>query len=207
MQVTRGDRRGGTTGAAAPVKPRPPARPTRNQTPRARRPRPARSCSPAEVARDLMTLLGFMLSRSGERFYALVDELDLSITQIKTLHLLENHSEEVSVKELAKLLGLSLPAASRTVDGLLRRGYVERREDDHDRRMKRIRMSAAGGELALELHRERLAGLEDIAATLTERERRELCDALASLIQREDIAACRPPTAITAQPRPLEEPA
>ena len=33
---------------------------------------------------------------------------------------------------------MSLPNASRTVDGLLQRGLVERREDEHDRRVKRV---------------------------------------------------------------------
>ena len=35
--------------------------------------------------------------------------------------------------------------ASRTVEGLLQRGLVERREDEHDRRMKRVRITKAGG--------------------------------------------------------------
>ena len=47
----------------------------------------------------------------------------------------------VSVKELAEELGLSLPGASRAVDALLQRGLVERREDEHDRRMKRAARS------------------------------------------------------------------
>jgi len=156
--------------------------------------KPRIESSPADLAQDLMTLLTFLLRSSGQRFYALVDELDLSITQIKTLHILENHDDEVSLKELAELMGLSLPAASRNVEGLLRRGYVERREDDHDRRVKRIRMSEKGRAIAFELTRERLAGLEDIAATLSERQRRQLSGALASLLEREDIAACRAPT-------------
>jgi DNA-binding MarR family transcriptional regulator len=144
------------------------------------------------VALDLMTLLGFLLRSSGQRFYALVEELDLSITQIKTLHVLESLVDELSVNELAKLLGLSLPAASRNIEGLLRRGYVERREDDHDRRVKRVRLSESGGEVAMELHSQRLAELEDLAATFSDRQRRQLRDALASLLEREDIAACRP---------------
>ena len=43
------------------------------------------------------------------------------------LFLLEDGGEH-SVKELAGRLGLSLPAASRAVDGLIQRGYVTRRE-------------------------------------------------------------------------------
>jgi DNA-binding MarR family transcriptional regulator len=133
----------------------------------------------------------FLMKGSGQAFYALVGELDLSITQLKTLHILEREGE-VSVKELAEQLGLSLPAASRNVEGLLQRGYLERREDEHDRRMKRVRMTASGRELESRLHSERLAGLEELVATLSDRQRRHLSVAFGSLLEREDIAACRP---------------
>jgi DNA-binding MarR family transcriptional regulator len=139
-----------------------------------------------------MVLLTFLLKGSGEAFYALVEELDLSITQLKTLHLLELREGELSVKDLAALLGLSLPATSRNVEGLLQRGYLERREDEHDRRIKRVQMTGPGRELASRLHSERLAGLEGIVATLSDRQRRQLATALASLLERDDIAACRP---------------
>jgi DNA-binding MarR family transcriptional regulator len=84
---------------------------------------------------------------SAERVYQIVDEHDLSLTQMKTMHALADCGAEVSVKELADRLGLSLPGASRTVDALLRRGWLERREDEHDRRMKRVGITPAGREL------------------------------------------------------------
>jgi DNA-binding MarR family transcriptional regulator len=139
-----------------------------------------------------MALMTFLLRGSGQAFYALVAELDLSITQIKTLHVLEQREGELSVKELAELLGLSVPAASRTVEGLWQRGYLERREDEHDRRVKRVQMTASGREIAARLHRERLAGLQELVATLSERQRTQLSAALASLIERDEIAACHP---------------
>ena len=66
------------------------------------------------------------------------------MTQMKTLGMLDDCVEEVSVKELSERLGLSLPATSRTVDGLLRRGLLSRREDTEDRRIKRVRLTDDG---------------------------------------------------------------
>jgi DNA-binding MarR family transcriptional regulator len=125
---------------------------------------------------------------SGNGFYALVEELDVSFTQVKALHVLDHPERIVSVKELADRLGLSFPAASRTVEGLLQRGYLERREDPDDRRVT---------ELVLQLNRERAAGLREFAASLSERERRRLSGALSSLLEREEIAICRVPRPTT----------
>ena len=83
---------------------------------------------------------------SSGAFVGLLEELDLSITQIKTLDAVNGCASELSVKELSERLGMSLPSASRTVEALLQRGWLERREDEHDRRVKRIRATDAGRE-------------------------------------------------------------
>ncbi|TMK41969.1 MAG: MarR family transcriptional regulator [Actinobacteria bacterium] len=153
------------------------------------RPRPV---SPAELAAELMTLLAYVHKTSGGGFYALVEELGLSLGQVKALHMLDASEGELAVGELAELLGLSLGATSRNVEQLVRRGYLERREDEHDRRMKRVGLSDSGRELVARLERERLAGLEEFAASLSDSQRRRLCGALAAVLDREEITACRP---------------
>ena len=45
---------------------------------------------------------------------------------------------------VADALGLSLPAISRAVDGLVQRGLVKREEDPRDRRSKLVTATAAG---------------------------------------------------------------
>jgi DNA-binding MarR family transcriptional regulator len=49
-----------------------------------------------------------------------------------------------SLSELAGLLGMTLPGAGKIVDEMEERGYVERRPDASDRRVKRLRLSARG---------------------------------------------------------------
>ena len=48
--------------------------------------------------------------------------LELSLTQIKLLHVLEDSSEELTLKEAAALVHVSLPAASRMVESRTRGG-------------------------------------------------------------------------------------
>jgi DNA-binding MarR family transcriptional regulator len=121
-----------------------------------------------------------------------VGVLELSLTQIKLLHHLEDAAHELTLKEGAELVHVSLPAASRMVDDLVRRGFVERNEDAEDRRMKRIRITAAGSSVIRRLNAARLTGLEKFVQTLNDAERAELTGALSLLLSRDEVAACRP---------------
>jgi DNA-binding MarR family transcriptional regulator len=100
---------------------------------------------------------------------------------MKALHALSDCEREVSVKDLADRLGLSLPGTSRTVDTLLRRGWLERREDEEDRRMKRVGITDAGRAVVERIDSARLAGLEQYTAALSPEQRATLASALSNL--------------------------
>jgi DNA-binding MarR family transcriptional regulator len=144
----------------------------------------SRQVSSRKLAAELLELWHHLMRGSAQQMYALIAELDLSITQMKALHVLAEGSAEVSVKELSDRLGLSLPGASRIVDVLLRRGWLERREDPDDRRMKRVGITAGGRQVLDRIEAARLAGLEDYAASLTPEQRTRLSSALSDLPHR-----------------------
>jgi DNA-binding MarR family transcriptional regulator len=146
----------------------------------------------ADLARDLVAVAIHVFKESSQEYYELVDELDLSITQTRALNCLDRLQAEVSVNELAEVIGLSVPATSRTVESLLRRGYIERREDEHDRRVKRVQVNSAGRALVARMNAARMAGMEEFTGTLSPTERSHLRRALASIVARPVIAACRP---------------
>jgi len=123
---------------------------------------------------------------SSQQMFTVLGELDLSMTQMKTLSMLDDCLEEVSVKELSDLLGLSLPATSRTVDGLLRRGFLSRHEDAEDRRIKRVRLTDDGRSVVQRIVTARLQGLEAFASTLSDDQRARLMAALADLPHRKE---------------------
>lgn len=127
-------------------------------------------------------------SSGAEQVIAVIDELDLTVTQFKLLLELEVRERPCSIKEAGGCVGLSLPAASRATDTLVRRGLLERHEDEQDRRIKRLRLSPAGREAAGRIREARLAGIEEIAARLTPAERTRIAEAVRPL-----IAAARHP--------------
>jgi DNA-binding MarR family transcriptional regulator len=140
--------------------------------------------SSRKLAAELLELWHHLMRGSSQQMYALIAELDVSITHMKTLHVLADGGSELSVKELSDRLGLSLPGASRIVDALMRRGWLERREDPDDRRMKRVRITDDGRKVLDRIEAARLAGLEDYAASLTPEQRTRLSSALSDLPHR-----------------------
>jgi len=120
----------------------------------------------------------------SKTMFALLEQLDLSMSQVKALGVLADCRCELSVKEVSEELALSLPGASRTIDSLLRRGYLERREDQHDRRMKRIGITDEGRDVARRIVEARLEGLEQFTSSLLPEQRARLMAALSDLPHR-----------------------
>lgn len=145
--------------------------------------------TPEALAGELLDLWRVILKGSTRELYRLLDELELSLTQLKLLHVLVECEVEMSVKELAERMTISLPSASRTVDALLQRGLVERREDTDDRRFKRVGANDAARALIDRVDTARLHGLEDWAAQLSDEQRGALMSALALLPDRAKGAA------------------
>lgn len=148
-------------------------------------------CSDTVLAADLCALVAHLHKNCSADLFEAVGALELTITQMKMLHRLEETGEELSLKQAAEQIHLSLAAASRLVDDLVRRGFVERREDAEDRRMKRVRITSEGHAVIARLSAARLKGLELFVATLDDREREQLTQVLATLLERSDVAACR----------------
>ncbi len=140
--------------------------------------------SAQDLASELLALWHHLMKGQSRTMFALLDELDLSMTHIKTLQVLSDCGCELSVKEVSEELGLSLPGGSRTVDALLRRGYLERREDDQDRRMKRIGVTDSGRDVARRIIEARLEGLEQFTSSLIPEQRTRLMAALTDLPHR-----------------------
>lgn len=151
-----------------------------------------------ELAADLYALVAHLHKHCNSDLFEAVGALELSLTQIKLLHHLEDSSHELTLKEGAELVHVSLPAASRMVDDLVNRGYVGRHEDADDRRMKRVSLTDEGRSVISRLNAARLIGLERFVQGLGNGERRVLAQALAKLLARPDVAASRPDAAVSA---------
>ena len=128
-------------------------------------------------------LWAYLNRKSSADLFRMVAELDSSFSQVKMLFLLEDGGEH-SVKEIAERLGLSLPAASRAVDGLIQRGYVTRRESATDRRSRLVALTGDGRAVVERVLRARLRTLEAFADELTPDERDCLYTALLPIVER-----------------------
>jgi DNA-binding MarR family transcriptional regulator len=142
---------------------------------------------------DMYALVSFLMRRSNLGAFKAIAELDLSFTQIKALCAMDLDEAEPSLKGLAESLGVSLPAASRAIDGLYVRGFVDRYEDPSDRRIKRIRLTDPGRALTSSLNGARMLAMQSFLGSLTDEEARSLSRSLELILrEREEIATLRP---------------
>lgn len=115
--------------------------------------------------------------------FRVLGELGLAFTQMKALFILSEH-DRLSVKDISGRLSMSLPAMSRSVDGLVRRGYVARHECASDRRSRLVTLLPAGREVLGRVLAARGAALVEFAAELPDAERDALHAALLPIAER-----------------------
>ena len=128
------------------------------------------------------------LKKIGEgRAIQLAAGMDMSFSQLCMLFILDDSDHDLALHELAERLGLSVAATGRAVEVLARDGMVTRREDEHDRRVKRISLAEPGTKLLLNLAEAHQEGLRAFAALLTEQERQNLFNALAPILARPEL--------------------
>lgn len=133
---------------------------------------------------ELMAVIWADLTRrSTPDLFRVVGELDASLSQVKILFRL-GESGEQPLKDVAAALGLSLPAASRAVDGLVQRGLATRHESPEDRRSRIIALAPDGRSAVERVLSARLATLDEFVAELPEAEREALTAALAPIAER-----------------------
>jgi DNA-binding MarR family transcriptional regulator len=138
--------------------------------------------SSEELAGQIASFLMSAMRQAQTEVFQLVAELDLSMTQLKILHLLDTSDHELTPSELAQFVGLSPAATGRAVDAMARSGLVSRRDDDQDRRVKRLALTEAGLAAITRITEMRVAGLARIVEQLDAGQRAALSAALAPLL-------------------------
>ena len=92
----------------------------------------------------------FMSCQEREAYF--VSLYDIKLAEFRCLRLLL-HCGPCPVKELADMMRLTPSRLTRIIDGLLRRKFVLRTEDQADRRIKTISLTAKGREVAMSMIR------------------------------------------------------
>lgn len=128
------------------------------------------------------------MAQGNRELLPAIDELGISLSQLKALGVIDDGGE-LSLKAVGESLGLSLPAVSRAVEGLVKRGWVTREECAEDRRSKIVRITPEGSARIAEIAELRMSGLVDFVASLNQEELDALAPALELLARRPEIAA------------------
>jgi DNA-binding MarR family transcriptional regulator len=142
-----------------------------------------------QLTDDLFGFLTYLVKSAEVDVFRVAAELDLSLSQIRALFILSHADHELALTELAPELALSVAAAGRAVDVLVRHGLVSRSEDAVDRRIKRIVLTDAGRDKIARLNAARRGGLLQFVSTLSDEERERFHRALAPVLGRPDVHA------------------
>ncbi|HUI88268.1 MAG TPA: MarR family transcriptional regulator [Anaerolineales bacterium] len=87
------------------------------------------------------------------------------------------------LSEISERFEITNAAASQHVDNLVQAGLIERTEDPHDRRAKHIQLSAKGKSLIERGISERYRWVDQLAQSLSEKERVRTVEALSLLTE------------------------
>ncbi|HEX3008835.1 MAG TPA: MarR family winged helix-turn-helix transcriptional regulator [Bacteroidales bacterium] len=107
----------------------------------------------------------------------------ITLAQCHTLLEIE-HKEKESVTELAKTLGLDKSTVSRTVDGLVNNGLLDRTIPAENRRMSTLQLTDAGKDICNTINCTNDKYFEDTLSVLSDPEQKELIRLLEKVTSR-----------------------
>jgi DNA-binding MarR family transcriptional regulator len=110
------------------------------------------------------------------------NQLELSMSQSAVISYL-SEKRETTMGELSDHISVSLSAMTGVVDRLVQKGAVSRDRDDTDRRVVRVRLTAAGRKLAAAVAQLQKAHAMAILGALDGPDREHLLDLMAKLAE------------------------
>jgi len=133
------------------------------------------------LAVDLLGAIVPLIKASQTEVMAATARFELTLSQLRMLFVLDHTQADLAVNELADKVSLSMAAAGRAVDAMVRSGLLSRREDDEDRRVKRIGLTTEGRRTIEQISAARRQATERFVLALTGDERAALTSAVATL--------------------------
>lgn len=109
-----------------------------------------------------------MFSRVIERLAVVLSEENLSFSQVAALHIIDQQ-KSISIQDISQRLNLSLSATSRLIDDLVRTDFVDRVEDQENRRSKILSLTPHGQDFLDNLSIERVKMIRATAGSLPEK--------------------------------------
>jgi DNA-binding MarR family transcriptional regulator len=137
------------------------------------------ACSPADCAAEILEAVpaAIRFIRAQMRRHR---GSDLSVLQFRTLAFIHSHPG-TSLSAVSDWLGLSLPATSRLVEGLVKKKFVNRRIPLGNRRVVALSISARGDRTVSAARRATVMRLAAVVARLSDDERGAIRSSLFAL--------------------------
>jgi DNA-binding MarR family transcriptional regulator len=139
--------------------------------------------SPEAIAQQLMDVVTCSMKSGGGPMIQLTTKFDLTLSQMKIIFIIDGADHPLALHEIAGASSLSLPAAGRAVDALLRNELVSRNEDENDRRVKRVALTEVGQDAADQISEARLEAMRKLVVDLSEEERSAFAAALVPVLE------------------------
>lgn len=145
------------------------------------------------VSDNLYALIVYLHVSSNRDLLEAIATQELSFSEVQLLEHLRSGRRRPTIQQVASVLHVTKGGASRIVDRLARRGLVKRETDDHSYRFKRVIITERGEQAIATIHAARLADVIAFTNQLDDDELHQLGPALERLLERDQIAAYRPP--------------
>ncbi len=137
--------------------------------------------NPAEFNQTLQEWIAIFARRSIHDFLMFAHQNDLNMMQINILLTLHYRGPATLAALRQEMYG-SRAAATQTIDGLVRSGWVERTEAESDRRLKMISLTAEGRSLVERGIAARRKWLGQLSEAFTPQQRAEIGGMLRTMI-------------------------
>lgn len=139
--------------------------------------------SPDQLATTLEEFVKRLFSMAESDSFDALAGMEVTFSQARTIFMLACSTEPVAINEIADRLGLSVAAAGRNVDQLVKLDLVDRSESTVDRRVKLVSLSEGGESIALSHIETKLASIRAFSAHLKPDVRQRLFDALQPILE------------------------
>lgn len=137
--------------------------------------------APEKVA-EILNGFGEVMSRlMVDQLQKHLSELDLTLPQVQVLRILHREGA-VPTGKLAVCLRISAPATTQLTDRLIRKGLIERRASEDDRRTVLVELSVKGQSLVDRFRKRRNAIFGAALSQLSEEEQSQVVSSLQKVI-------------------------
>lgn len=103
-----------------------------------------------ELAERFLESLGAIMRARGNAFRKVVGRQGITLPQFFLLKIVKSH-DGMTVTQISRAMMVAVPTASRMIDNLCEKGWLERQKDTENRRLTRVCLTQKGRNILQEM--------------------------------------------------------